>query len=366
MKYIHHLLDYEMLNIQQQDVLIYCDLHGRDFRDIDLKKVTFFGCRLDGVSFSRANLSGAFFVGCSTLENDPVRFFESKLDGVKFADCSLSFDPRRDEQGASEWDSELIRLTQKTLSPSNLVRYEAAESLSILSDHLKVFPLGLRLSDPEWEIRLRSARALAEYLTQENRSHEHDEFVLIALVDLLGDASEVVRSFLREEFSRNVPKAEVLLAVTGRLRSPVIGARLHSLRAVSEMLSSQLMNRDNVDENLVLELGKDSDPNIRGTSMEVLGLLGDVSMNQGILIGLQDIEASVRLAALYALQELDDSSLLIEKAVFLLRDKDSEVRFHALNVLSCMGVLQEKHIAFALHDESSEVRRMARECAKHV
>jgi uncharacterized protein YjbI with pentapeptide repeats len=187
--------------LRANDMLMFCDLRHAVLDELDLSGVEFFGCRLDGTSFRRANLHGARFIGCfshssPTDFHGTLRVLDAEADAYA-AECHLNVAKCSPKvPGFCCWPAEVVEAANKTLSERNDVRYDAVLELQKLDNPLVVPYLATLLVDPEWEVRTVTVQALAQ-LAQKRPSRE--EALRQWLFLRLGDEHNILSCGRRQE-----------------------------------------------------------------------------------------------------------------------------------------------------------------------
>lgn len=258
--------------IRPNDSLMFCDLRGCVLGELDLSRVAFRGCRLNGTSFQGATLRETQFVGCfSSPHGSPTDFRNCLWNDVVVVESHLHSLSDQDRSAFWHWSAETAEVASGTLSARSDVRSDATVRLGTLGDPVVVPILACLLADNEWEVRSVALKALGK-LCQKKFSHKGDE--LLGWIFLcLGDKHSVVRQTAGELIEILSPSKKVLLVSIGRMTSPVVEEQLSGLRAAAELCRFDDNYSRLVDLGMVESLLSSGEAEVRSESLHLLGML---------------------------------------------------------------------------------------------
>lgn len=339
---------------------MFTDLRECLFDDLDLSRVEFFGCLLDGASFRGATLHGARFIGCfSSDEGTPTDFRDtcSVWQNTLALNSHLNYLSDQDIAGFNSWPPLVVKAAKATLSPRNDVRYEAVKRLEALGSPEVAPYLATLLADEEWEVRLVALKALTK-LRRDSFSYR-DQALMKQIFLSLGDEEAIVQDMATQLIQTLKPDDEILRFTVSRMTAPSSQEQLAGLRAATELCEldqdySRLFSLDTLHQLL-----SDESPLVREESLHLLQILSDPSTEAWILACISDESASVREQAIRTIGWLD----FLEEAdeiEHLLHDPDADVRLQTLYTLEESDLLEPTHLSLALADSSPRVRRAAR------
>ncbi|MGB0385690.1 MAG: HEAT repeat domain-containing protein [Ardenticatenaceae bacterium] len=362
------------LPIQPNETLIFCDLRGAVFDDLDLSSVEFFGCRLDGTSFRAAHLHEVRFIGCFSSEQSPPTDFRGTVWQDSYAiECHLNVAKHSDlERGASqevpsfcEWPTLVVEAANQTLSESHKVREQAVILLGKLGNPVVAPYLANLLLDDHWKVRVATVHALAQ-LCDHVTFFYRDQVLLKWLFLALGDKHPKVRHTTRRLIKKLQPSSEILRFSIQRMSAQESEQKLAGLYAAAELCKLNQLERESGDDSrrwVILQVHKlleDESAKVREAALSLLKMMDDQSTVDWVLERLSDPVARVRAQAIRTLGWIAGAASANHIAP-LLSDPDEEVRTRTLYTLRNVGQLQPNHVAEVLADESPAVRRVARE-----
>ncbi len=331
------------ISISPYDVLLCCDLRGVNLDGLDLSRVRFLGCRLDGTSFREATLRWTRFVGCfSSPQGPPTDFRGCVWDKTWAGDSHLYALSDHQQAQSSQWSSDLVEAATNTLSIDNNVRARAAKRIGQLGDPVAALLTGCLLADREWEVRLFALIALAQL---RGASFPHEDVSLLEWMFLrLGDEHSLVRQETRRLVKDISPPDGLLRVCIARIMAEPRQGHLAGLRAVLQLAEfvdkryATLIDLETIDGLLTDEV-----PEVRIACLNILALRDDDKSRTlpKIRRALHDPAPSVRVAALQALDTLNAPQPAFEAdpVTFksLLADRDETVRLLAQQINERIG-----------------------------
>ncbi len=295
------------ISISPHDVLLCCDLRGVNLDGLDLSRVRFLGCRLDGTSFQKATLRWTRFVGCfSSPQGRPTDFRGCVWDKTWAGDSHLYALSDRQQAQSLQWSSDLAEAATNTLSTDNNVRARAAKRIGQLGDPVAALLTGCLLADREWEVRFFALIALAQL---RGASFPHEDVSLLEWMFLrLGDEHSLVRQETRRIVKDVSPPDGLLQVCITRIMNESEEGRLAGLRAVLHL--ADFVNRRYaklVDLETIHDLLTNGGTEARATCLDILALRNDDKPTTlpWIIKSIDDPVESVRDAALSALDMLN-------------------------------------------------------------
>lgn len=348
----------ERVNGQPEKVLMFADLRGRVFDGLDLSRVEFFGCLLNGTSFLRTNLRGARFVGCFSSDQGPqTDFTESIWENTSATGCHLNYLFEQEVPGFDSWPTEVVEACDATLSRRNDVRYEAVESLAAAGNPLVAPYLASLLADEEWDVRLVALEALVE-LRGESFPHQ-DQALMKQMFLSLGDEYGIVQDDAIELVQTLQPSDEVLRFAVSQMSALQSQDKLTGLRAAAKLCRLDEDYSRLLDFSTLHQLLSDESQLVREECLELLGILDEPETLPWVLERLNDPVAFVRGHAMSTIgwfTELPEA----HEIEHLLHDPDEDIRLYTLYTLEESDLLSPAHLSLALADSSPKVLRAAR------
>ena len=354
----------DSLPVKPNDTLMFCDLRGCRLDGLDLSRVEFFGCRLNGTSFRGTTLLETHFIGCFSSDlGQPTDFRDSFWQDVLVEESHFNCLSDQEASDYWRWSTVIADIASDTLAERNDVRYDAAKNLGKLGNPVVAPILACLLADKEWEVRLVSLRALGELRQPLGEFPYRDQALMKWMFLRLGDENAFVRSTASELVGLLSPSNDVLLTSIDRMQANSREERLAGLRVATELCRLDTKYSRLLKLETIKNLLSDEAPEVRSASLDLLGILDNPSTVPWILRALSDPVASVRIDALLAICRLSESppaSLITP----LLDDTDEQVRLQVLNTLREIGGFDPKELETRLSDPSAEVRRAAQKLLK--
>ena len=348
----------ERVNGRPKKILMFTDLRGRVFDGLDLSKVEFFGCLLNGTSFQGTNLRGARFIGCfSSDQGPPTDFTESIWENTSATGSHLNYLFEQEVPGFNCWPTEVVEAAQKTLSRRNDVRHRATARLGTLGNPVVAPYLASLLADKEWDVRLMALEALAK-LRQPKFAHR-DQALMKQMFLTLGDEYGIVQDEAIELVQALQPSDEVLRFVLTQMTAPQSQDQLTGLRAAAKLCRLDEEYSRLLDLSTLHQLLSDESPLVREECLYLLSILDEPETLLWVLECLSDPVASVRTEAIRTIGWLSELAE-IHEIEHLLYDPDENVRLQTLLTLEESDLLEPKHLSLALADSSPKVLRAAR------
>lgn len=344
-------------DIGQRDTVRFADLAGVSFRNIDLRHVTFFGCRLNGASFIGGDLVGGWFVGCFASEHGQTVLFGPDPPLVDLRHTHLG---NIDYRGsvASQWPAQVAEMAWRAVVGDNVERYRAILELGE-AGYAPAGPfLVSLLDDEEWDVRSAVTQALKQL--RGDGFPDDDDAIIRAAFEALGDENSLV-SMRAVEFMESVdPPLDVLAHVIRLTQSNVSEKILVGLRAVVALCRAedpQGAVASTFAGASLLKLLQSPAPPVRAEYLHALGA-ANLNIEQAWVAGLRDEDAGVRARTVSALRLIDEPppAQLVEP---LLQDPVEGVRIEALFTLGHLGDFDRGVVGAALNDPSEQVRRYA-------
>jgi hypothetical protein len=350
----------ERVNGWSKDTFMFASLRGRVFDGLDLSRVEFFGCLLNGTSFRGANLRGARFIGCfSSFLSPPTDFRGSSWKNTSATGCHLNYLFDQEVPGFDCWPTEVVETFDATLSRRNDVRHRATTRLGTLGNPVVAPYLATLLADEEWDVRLMALEALA-LLRQQAPFPHRDAGLMKQMFRTLGDKYGIVQGEAVALIQTLKPDDEVLHFVINQMTASKSQDKLTGLRAAANLCQLDKDYSRLLDLSRVHELLSDESQLVREECIELLGILDHPLSLPWILECLNDPIAFVRGHAMSTIGWLSDLPEAHEIEHFL-HDPDEDVRLYTLDVLEESDLLESKHLSLALADSSPKVLRAARQ-----
>lgn len=344
-------------DLRQYDIVRFADLTGVSFRNIDLRYVTFFGCRLNGASFVGGDFASSRFVGCFASERGQAVLFGPNPSLIDLHNTHLG---NTDYRGSvpSRWPARVAELAWWAAAGDNVERHQAVLDLGETAYSLVAPFLASLLDDEEWDVRLAVMQALKQL--RGDGFPDDDDAILRAAFEALGDENSLV-SMNAVEFMESVAAPlGVLTYVIGLTQSSAIEKIVVGLRAVVALCRAgdpRGAVANTFTGGSLLKLLQSPAPVVRAEYLHALGA-ANLNIEQAWVAGLRDEDAGVRARGVSALRLLDDSppAQIVEP---LLQDPVEGVRIEALFTLGHLGDFDRGVVGAALNDPSEQVRQYA-------
>ena len=355
------------LPIEPKDTLICCDLRDCILDQMDLSKVTFFGCRLNGTSFRGATLKETQFIGCfSSHHGSPTDFQNCFWQDVFVVNSHLNYLSDQNLTDFRFWSAEVADAAADTLSEMNDIRYNAATRLGALKDSVVAPILACLLADEEWDVRSIALEVLGKLdlrFLDTNRElllrfPNYDRVLFELMFLCLGDRHSIVRQTAIELVETLSPPDDILLTSVTRIKADYSEERIAGLLAAIELCRLDGKYYRLLDLNNLLTLLSDEVAEVRSECLHLLGIIDDRSTIPWLLMGLSDPVYTVRIAALCAIKLLREAPP-VSSLIPLLKDPNEEVRIEVLYTIGQLGDFDKKDLEMVFSDPSIRVRELA-------